>query len=141
MVKKQADLSKLPASWESVRKLRSQSSRGFSVFVSTVEGQTSCRGNKKDCSVNYDALMCILELMLASRTVDTPGVDKLSEVCKDFLEMSNFPDKSAIPVVAHRDAWSAKRCLTFLKRKWARNETPKDRKGCIVHSFFYGFLL
>ena len=115
MVKKQADLSKLPASWESVRKLRSQSSRGFSVFASTVEGQTSCLGNKKDCSENYDALMCIMELMLASRTVDTPGVDKLSEVCKEFLEMSNFPDKSAIPVVAHRDAWSAKRCLTFLK--------------------------
>ncbi|OLP96949.1 hypothetical protein AK812_SmicGene20767 [Symbiodinium microadriaticum] len=130
MVKRHAELSQLPGNWESVRKLRTRAAQGHSVFISTVAGSSSCLGNLKDCAENHDALMCILKLMLESRTCDTPAVETMSEKCREFLEMANFPDKSAgaTMVVAHRDAWSAKRCLTFLKRKWARNEVPKDAK-------------
>ncbi|CAE7676905.1 unnamed protein product [Symbiodinium sp. CCMP2592] len=128
MVKRHADLSKLAGIWENERKLRMHAARGQAVFASTVAGQTQCSGNLKDCSENFEALMCILKLMHECLTVETPPIDGLSDACKEFLEMANFPDKSALLCFAHRDAWSAKRCLTFLRRKWARNEIPKDEK-------------
>ncbi|CAE7823281.1 unnamed protein product, partial [Symbiodinium microadriaticum] len=127
MVKRVADLTDLPLKWESIRALRIQAARGLGLFVSTVPGQAGCLGNLKDCSANHEALKAILFLMTKSRTIETPTVDALSEKGKMFLEESNYPDKTSLVAVAHRDAWSAKRCLTTLKRKWIRHEMPKDK--------------
>ncbi|CAE7621699.1 unnamed protein product [Symbiodinium sp. CCMP2592] len=128
MGKRVADLTDLPAQWESIRKLRAQAARGYSLFASTIQGQRGCLGSLKDCGANHEALKVILVLMVKSRTVETPAVDDLSEKVRAFFEEVNYPDKNSLAAVAHQDAWSAKRCLTTLKRKWIRHEDEKVRE-------------
>ena len=98
---------------------------------STSPHMVSCAGSLKDCCENHEVLEAVLAIMASCATVDTPSVDAVSEAVQKYCEVANYPDKDGIPNLAHRDAWSIKRCLTSLKRKWVRNETPKDCRGSI----------
>ena len=118
-IRRLATLATTPVEWESA-------AAGYSMMASTVPGVNSCLGNLRDCSANYAVLLPVLNSMVAAITIETPGIDLLSEKCKVFLELSNYPCQGNILGVAHRDAWGIKRCLTTLKRKWTRLEVPKD---------------
>ena len=127
--KKHADLKNLPQKWENVRELRGQVADGRSLMLSTVAHTNSCMGNLRDCSANYYALLEVLNCMVLSCTIRTPKVDVLGVACTEFLQLARYPDASTLVAIAHRDAWGIKRCLSTLKRKWMRNEVPKDYDG------------
>ena len=136
--KRPVDLKELPTAWEGIRSIRNQIQGGRSLMVSTVAGMAGVLGNLKDCSENSECLMAILERMKASLTCDTPGVDILSVACRVALELCRYDDQEGLAAVAHRDAWGMKRCLSTLRRKWARNETPKDCCAKNLYIFYRG---
>ena len=126
VVKRVACLQTLAKDWEECFRLRTQVAQGKSLMLSTSVGSTSCLGNLKDCAENYEPLKATLGKMLISRTLDTPPIDNISVACREFLAMAHYPDSDGVPAIAHRDAWSLKRCLSTLRRKWSRQEVPKD---------------
>ena len=126
MVRRAASLATVPMEWESHPILRTRAKQGMSLMTSTSPGIVHCLGSLKDCSENHAVLMPVLQGLLAAVTLDTPSVDLLGAKCKTFLQLAAYPDMSAVSAIAHRDAWSLKRCLTTLKRKWSRQEVPKD---------------
>ena len=123
----------LGAAWENIPSLRRLADAGKGLMVPTVPGMTACLGSLKEAKENYHALKAVLQIMAAAGSVDTPGIEVLSGCCRNFLELGRYPIEADIPMVAHRDAWSLKRCLTFLRRKWARQEYPKD---CLSNTFW-----
>ena len=126
MVRRVANLATVAMEWEEHPGLRVRAKQGMSLMTATAAGMNHCLGSLKDCAENHAVLMPVLEGLLAAYTLDTPSVDLLGAKCKLFLQLAAYPDASAMSAVAHRDAWSLKRCLTTLKRKWSRQETPKD---------------
>ena len=137
VIRRVATLATVPMEWEGNGALAARARAGMSLMTPTVPGLRHCLGSLKDCADNYAVLKPILQGMLASLTVDTPSVDLLGAKVKLFLQLSNYPDPAGINTVAHRDAWSIKRSLSTLKRKWSRQEMPKDcgdklYNGCII---------
>ena len=127
VVRVKADLKRLPGKWEAILELRQLCASGKGLMVATAPNANSCFGSVKDCRENASALRAVLELMVAAGTMDTPQVTVLADSCQTFLQLAHYPVQEDIPPLAHRDAWSLKRCLTFLRRKWTRAEICKDR--------------
>ena len=116
----------LASKWEATIGLRRLAAAGKGLVVPTAVGLAGCLGSIKDCRENYDCLKCVLQIMAAAGSVDTPPVEILGVSTREFFELAHYPIENDIPAIGHRDAWSIKRNLTFLKRKWVRQEYPKD---------------
>ncbi|CAE7808331.1 unnamed protein product [Symbiodinium microadriaticum] len=98
-------------------------------MVSTVKDVSQVLGNIKNVAENYDVLFPLVQRMSACGRVDTPAVDDITPLVVEFYSETGFPDTANLEALAHQDAWGIKRCLTLVRRKWSRAETPKDRRA------------
>ena len=125
------DFSKVPKEWESNATLRKRAMKGRRLMVSTVKDVSQVLGNIKNVAENYDVLFPLVQRMSACGRVDTPAVDDITPLVVEFYSETGFPDTANLEALAHQDAWGIKRCLTLVRRKWSRAETPKDHHCAI----------
>ena len=133
------NFSKIPEQWDAVPSLRRRAAKGRSLLVSATTGIKQILGNVKNIAENYEVLKPIVETMTNVGNIETPGIDTLSPLLLEFYGLASYPSPEEAAGLAHQDAWGVKRCLTLLRRKWARQEIPKDcnGKGFLGHSSNY----
>ena len=103
-------------------------------MVSAVKGVSHVLGNIKNAAENRDVLLPLVRCMAQMGRVDTPSIEVLSPLVIEFYSLAGYPDPAGLEAVAHQDAWGIKRCLTLLRRKWSRNEVPKELRieSCVL---------
>lgn len=124
------NFSRVPQEWDDVAALRRRASKGRTLMVSATKGISHVLGNIKNVAENRDVLLPLVRCMCSAGRVDTPSLELLTPLVIEFYSLAGYPDPSELEAVAHQDAWGIKRCLTLLRRKWSRSETPKD-VGCV----------
>ncbi len=117
-------LQQVDMQWESQRDLRQRCCKGLSLMVN-VKGKGPVMGTLANITANHTVLAAITGRMAQNGVIKTPPVDSLSALVFDFYVLANFPDTATAATLAHQDAWAIKRCLTTLRRKWQRHETPR----------------
>ena len=122
-----AGFSKLPEQWDAVPNLRRRAAKGRSLLVSAVKDMNQILGNIKNVAENSDVLRPIVETMTSAGNLETPSIEVLSPLILEFYGLASHPSPEQAAALAHQDAWGVKRCLTLLRRKWSRQEMPKDR--------------
>lgn len=135
------DFSKVPKQWDSIATLRKRAIKGRRLMVSTVKDVSQVLGNIKNVAENFEVLLPLVECMSKCGRVDSPSVDDITPLVVEFYSEAGFPDTANLEALAHQDSWGIKRCLTLLRRKWSRGESPKDcssaLKGVINWHFIY----
>ena len=135
------DFSKIPQTWDDISALRRRAQKGRSMMVSTTQGISQVLGNIKNVSENHEILRPLVLEMSKNGVVETPPVEKLSQLVVEFYSLAGYPDPGNIEALAHQDAWGIKRCLSLVRRKWSRAETPKDFKSAIEDEGFWRLLV
>ena len=120
------DFSKISEEWEAQATLRRRASKGKSLMVSTLRDVPQVLGNIKNVAENHEVLLPLVKRMSAAGALDTPAVETLAGFVLEFYSLAGYPDPVRAHALAHQDAWGIKRCLTLLRRKWSRQEMPKD---------------
>ena len=126
------DFSNIAEEWEAQAPLRRRASKGKSLMVSTVKEVPQVLGNTKNVAENSDVLMPLIKRMAAAGILETPSVETLSPMVLEFYALAGYPDPAGAPALAHQDAWGIKRCLTLVRRKWSRQEMPKDSREVLA---------
>lgn len=76
--------------------------------------------------VNAELLTHYVARMEAVGCLKTPSIEALSVETLRFHQLAHNPHNAEqVELVAHTDAWSLRRMLTFLRRKWQRQERPR----------------
>ncbi|CAJ1397021.1 unnamed protein product [Effrenium voratum] len=122
-------LPSLPALWESQRALRQRSISGKPLvtgIMSRRHGVEVCVGSMACVKLNHEVLKPITSAMAESACLQTPGLELLFHEVLAFHVSAGYPDEKQMAAVAHADAWGLKRMLNFLRRKWYKEETPRD---------------
>jgi len=117
-------LQQVDMQWEAQRDLRQRCSKGLSLMVN-VKGKGPVIGSLANITANHAVLASITGRMAMNGVIKTPPVDQLSALVFNFYVLANFPEMTTAATLAHQDAWAIKRCMTTLRRKWQRNETPR----------------
>ncbi|CAE7883920.1 unnamed protein product [Symbiodinium necroappetens] len=124
-------MAQLPAVWEAVRAFRERSLRGMNLLRGVVlkgHGLSPVVvGNIECCRLNSDVLATILKIMADEGCIFIPKVFLLQGACLEFHRHAGYPDALSLGQAAYGDGWGLKRQLNFLKRKWMRKQTPRDR--------------
>ena len=120
------NFSRVPQQWDDEAILRRRASKGRTLMVSAVKGVSHVLGNIKNVAENQNVLLPLVTCMSQWGRVDTPSIEVLTPLVIEFYSLAGYPDPTGLEAVAHQDAWGIKRCLTLLRRKWSRAETPKD---------------
>ena len=126
------DFSKIAEEWDAQPLLRRRAAKGKALLVSTLKDVPQVLGNIKNMAENSDVLKPIVLRMSAEGILDTPSVETLTAVVLEFYSLAGYPDPLGAHALAHQDAWGMKRCLTLLRRKWSRQEIPKDCQDVAV---------
>lgn len=116
--------------WEAQRDLRQRCANGGALMVNP-RGQGGVLGNLASAKANVAVLSAITGRMAAHGILKAAPVDVYSNMVLDFYVAANYPKMSLAPSLAHQDAWGIKRCLSFLRRKWMRNEVCRDAWHCL----------
>lgn len=127
------DFSKVPQAWDDIATLRRRAQKGRSLMVSTTRGVNQVLGNIKNVAENHEILRPLVACMSKCGVVDTPPVEKLSELVAEFYGLAGFPEPAGIEALAHQDAWGIKRCLSLLRRNGLGRRHP--RTGVLQNLF------
>ena len=122
-------VAQLPILWENNRAFRERSLNGQTLLRGISEPGHGDRevviGNIVCCKMNNEVLKIVLKLMGDNGCIFVAKVYLLQAAALEFHSNSGYPEAASLGVVAHSDGWGLKRMLSFLKRKWMRNQTPR----------------
>ncbi len=135
-------MASLPAVLEEKRVFRARSLRERSllqgVFLPSNKREV-VHGNLECCRLNIEALSTMLKMMADNACIFVPRVTLLQAVCLEFHSHAGFPNADTLATTAFADGWGFKRMLNFLKRKWRRNERPRESRLNDSYIFKKGF--
>ncbi|CAE7318475.1 unnamed protein product [Symbiodinium sp. CCMP2592] len=124
-------VAQLPVLWENNRAFRERSLNGQSLLRGIHQPGHGDRevvlGNIQCCKLNGEVLKVVLKLMGDEGCIFVAKVYLLHAAALEFHSNSGYPEAASLGAVAHSDGWGLKRMLSFLKRKWMRGQTPRDR--------------
>ncbi|CAE7304557.1 unnamed protein product [Symbiodinium necroappetens] len=124
-------VAQLPAVWDGVRAYRERSLNGMNllrgIVLQAYGPDPVVVGNLECCKVNSDILATILKIMGDVGCIFVPRVFLLQGACLEFHCNAGYPEALSLGGAAYSDGWGLKRMLGFLKRKWMRDQKPRDR--------------
>ena len=101
-------------------------------------------GSLECCSLNHDLLRSVLKLMGDHGCIFTPPVYLFQGAALEFHSTAGFPNPHALATAGYDDGWGIKKMLSFIRRKWAKPEMPRESllnssvlvtSGMHVHGF------
>ena len=119
-------LSQVDQQWEAQRDLRQRCSKGGGLMINAKGKPGAIQGTLANVAANASVLAPITGRMAQNGVIKAPSVEVLTALVFDFYVAANFPKLEIAPSLAHQDAWAIKRCLTTLRRKWQRRESPRE---------------
>ncbi|CAE6972770.1 unnamed protein product [Symbiodinium sp. CCMP2592] len=124
-------VAQLPPLWENNRFFRQRSLNGQALLRSVSQPGHGDRevviGNIECFKMNNEVLKIVLKLMGDNGCIFVAKVYLFQAAALEFHSNSGYPEAASLGVVAYSDGWGLKRMLSFLKRKWMRKQTPRDR--------------
>ena len=110
-----------PTAWDKCKILRDRvlAKKGM---VRDVQGRAFVTANLQNCKLNK---IILREYMMVMKERGTTKIGVLAELAVPLQAFAAMQDVD-IPFKVHQDSWAVKRLLSFLRRKWNRDETPRD---------------
>ena len=125
-------MEKVPEALECRRELRDRSLNGHNLLrgirqpghgtAEVVQGSLDC------CRLNHVALGVLLKVMADNACIFIPKVFILQGAMLEFHSNSGYPDPDTLGAAANSDGWGLKRMLSFLRRKWKRQEKSRESR-------------
>jgi hypothetical protein len=112
-------------SWDKQKLIRDRLLTKKSMFRDS-DGKGFCKTSLTNCFINYDLLKEYTSAMAREHTIMIGTLSELKGPLKEFQKMQRVDN----PIFAHQDAWTAKRLLGLLRRKWQRDEAPRETWLC-----------
>ena len=123
----------VPVLWEDIRELRVRTMEGKPLLVGVLVPQLGRKpvvvGTLECVKLNAKVLGVILKLMEEKACLSNPPLYLLQGALLEFQGRNGFPSPDDMAGIAIQDSWGLKRMLSFLRRKFAKTETP--RAACI----------
>ena len=123
-------LVEVPIHWEQRRHFRARSLRGRSllqgVFLPSDAKKEVIVSSLECCQLNAEVLSTVLRLMGDNACIFVPPMPLLSAVTLEFHSHSGFPCADSLASTAYSDSKGLKRMLSLLRRKWRREEYPRE---------------
>ena len=122
-------MTELPQLWDATWHFRNRSLMGQNLtrglFLPGRSGEVVV-GSLECCGLNHDLLRPVVKLMGDRGCIFTPPVHLLQAAALEFHSACGFPDADALRLVGYDDGWGLKKMLTFLRRKWSKDENPRE---------------
>ena len=125
--------------WEKEKGLRQLALKGQGIMQGVrrkVDQVEVCVGTLRCAARNSFIIKTVTQRMVQHGVVKCPPLGRLFGQMLAFHQQNGPLTDQNILAVAHSDAWGLKRLMSFCRRKWARDETP--RVACLHQLFSHG---
>ena len=115
--------------WESIRALRQRAAVGRSLMLGVrrkTDSAEVCVGTLKCAQLNCELVRMLSRRMAKHGVIKNPRLGRLYHEFVSFHQQNGPLVGDAVLVASHADAWGLKRLLTLMRRKFARDEYPRD---------------
>ena len=119
--------------WELLRPLRQRAAVGRSLLVGVRRKTDSAEvvvGTLKCAQLNCEMVRRLTLRMAKHGVIKNPPLGRLYHEFVSFHQQNGPLTGDDVLVASHADAWGLKRILTLMRRKWSRDEMPRDPCFC-----------
>ena len=95
------------------------------MLLSTVPPKSVVRGSLDCCKLNVRLIKAFLTPMAKSTCIFNPPIFLVQGAMLEFHGRNGYPNPDGLLAVASEDAKGIKRMLSFLRRKFSREEMPR----------------